>query len=228
MRNDLDKVLMTRRDTRRDDSIRKPRQRLSKDEIERAVENDDYEISPKPFRADAFNRERETYPRTHLLRRWLKTKVGQAWDEVYSELSQLPSMAGYSIREVLKHTVEEHPLFINGVPYDSSGRFPLGRYRGYDEFYVDEQGILRASPDNRYQFYRKCDPNVVKLEPMRELVRMNGIWFDVRYEPNPRPDWYSGWTKWNDRIIVRKKTLNSKELKAYQLSNTTASGRIDA
>jgi len=227
MRNDLNKVLMNHHDSRRDDRIRKPRQRFSKDEIERAIEDDDYETSPKPFRADAWNRERQTYPRVHVLQQWLKAKVGRLWDEVYSELSQVPPMGGYTITEVLKYTVEQHPMFINGVPYDSAGRFPLDGWGRYHQFYVDEQGILQMTNTPRIRYGRKCNPNVVELGPMHELVRMNGLWFDVAYKPNPRPEGYPRWATWADRIIADKKTLNAKELKKFGLSNTTASGKIE-
>lgn len=227
MRDDLHHVMTTHHDSRQDDRIRKPRRRLTKDEVIRAVEEDDYENSPKPFRADSWNRERHTYPNTRVLQNWLKKHVGQPWDAVFAELSQVPPMGGYTIHEVLEHLVEQHPQFINGVAYDSAGRWPLeGRY--WSSFYVDAHGMMQMAPAQKNTYRRKTDPNVVVLDPMHEFVRMNGLWFDVHYEPNPRPDYLGRWANWDDRRIVQKKTLNAKELKQHGLSNTTASGRIES
>jgi len=88
---------------------------------------------------------------------------------------------------------------------------------------VDTHGVLQLAPAQKYTYRRKTDPNVVVLDPMHEFERMNGIWFEVWYEPNPDTSRYAV-----KRLVTRKKTLNAKELKQHGLSNTTASGKIDS
>lgn len=97
-------------------------------------------------------RNKSKYLSDHLgpLRRFLRSKVGQSWNVVYSELCQRLDSSTMAGQHVLSHVwdyVERHVELIDGIPYSKPYWISRCRldvhYR--DKFYVHpETGILCA------------------------------------------------------------------------------------
>jgi hypothetical protein len=100
----------------------------------------------KPYR-------KTKYLSDHLgpLRRLLRSKVGQPWNQVHSELNRrldANTMAGRHVLDHVRGYVTEPVELIDGVPY-SRGGWRHGKIVGtgyHEEFYVHpETGILCAA-----------------------------------------------------------------------------------
>lgn len=115
--------------------------------------------------------------------RFLRSRVGTPWDEVYSDVRFHISQRSYldiRLLEHLKRRVEQNVRIVDGIVYDSIGNEVFG-YSGYDEFYVDEKGILRLAPTydcHRRKFYRRV-PNCP------DYVCIDEIWYEVTYNNFP-------------------------------------------
>lgn len=87
--------------------------------------------------------------------RFLRSRVGRPWDQVYSEMCAHIAVRSAVQKHVLDHVrqyVERNPIFIDGVPHEPCAAG--GRYRtvsGYHEgFYVCPQtGLLLAARSKR-------------------------------------------------------------------------------
>ena len=102
-------------------------------------------------------RKKTKYLSDHLgpLRRLLHSKVGQPWNDVYSELRQRLDRNTVTGLHVLSHLwdyVEQHVEMIDGVPYCKGNRHH-GRQLGTGyrhEFYIHpETGILSLAKKKR-------------------------------------------------------------------------------
>jgi hypothetical protein len=94
-------------------------------------------------------RQKTKYLSDHLnpIRRLLKSKVGQPWNQVHSELSRrldANTMTGRHVLDHVRNYVTEHVEFVDGVLYAKDGwrHRPL-RAGYYGQFYVHpETGLL--------------------------------------------------------------------------------------
>ena len=95
-------------------------------------------------------RKKTKYLSDHLgpLRRLLRSKVGQPWNDVYSELRQRLDRNTVTGLHVLSHLwdyVEQHVEMIDGVPYCKGTRHhgrQLGTGHRYEFYIHPETGIL--------------------------------------------------------------------------------------
>lgn len=89
--------------------------------------------------------------------RWLRSKVGEPWNDVYSELR-----AKFDTRTIAgKHIVEDHVLTSVQIGED------INDWRGSRYFIVRQDGILRLGDRNRWQKTYPKDPDADK-------TRVNG------------------------------------------------------
>ncbi|MBH8574037.1 hypothetical protein I8752_13590 [Nostocaceae cyanobacterium CENA369] len=126
------------------------------------------------------------------LRRFLRSKVGQPWNEVYSELCQRldPStMAGQHVIGHLWDFVERYVEMIGGELYSKSYRWyqiPLdGSYR--DRFYIHpETGILCAVKKlPRKQKQKQQQTDLVIVDDYHQYHKLNEIWYLISFEDFP-------------------------------------------
>ncbi len=103
-------------------------------------------------------------------KRWLDSKVGQPWDDIYSELTEKFRGGGIA----LSHVVDEHIL--SWVNYTGDVH-----YRRYDEYIVDDEGILRRNPEytpSKYRFRwsveRDQREQAVKWAGARKVIPRRG------------------------------------------------------
>lgn len=121
-----------------------------------------------------------------LLRRFLESRVGKVWDDVYSEIrshADYRSFKGHHLLEWLERTVELHAKFIDGDICDSRGVQLTGRWMG--EFYVHpEKGTLEVIKTNRWH---PPAPGQKVFEVDKKLYyKDNDIWYRVEMTLVPK------------------------------------------
>lgn len=136
------------------------------------------------------------------LRRFIRSRVGQRWDDVYSEISQhlrVDSAVQQHVRDHVEDFVSVRTRMIDGEIW-TTGRFghPTPVKGAWMEFYVDPRdGILRENPHrksiNAMHRERRAAENAKLMESSRslpggiELRKADGIWYQVELKPIPTP-----------------------------------------
>jgi hypothetical protein len=169
------------------------------------------------------------------LRRFLRANVGRQWDQVYSEMKEHLDDRKVTGRHVFEHVdmdVETHPLI------GDDGELYTTRYRGglnpIYEFYVDPRTGLLCWSDEKPPWRRRGKPaqevKHVRLSANTCYVKMNGIWYFLEYKTFKEsldggraaqttllrdvPE-----VSASPILVMRKKQLSHKELKATRLKN---------
>jgi hypothetical protein len=225
MRSDLHEVLIERprsgmrRKTARDS---KPKAR------EWTGSEDDFAHSYRPRR----QRDKHFDDLISPLRRWLRHQVGRPWDTVWSELCRGIDTRSVVGRHLLDHVRGEVSL---DCYYDVSRRRFVAKHvrRGHDlvdGLYVDPRhGLLcwrQPAPRRRTRRRMDLPADTRQITDTRFQLKRSGIWFEAevalllttpgsRVEPDIR--WYT-----SDYTIVRKRQLNSRELRDNGLTNDDA------
>lgn len=184
------------------------------------------------------------YLSDHLgpLRRFLRSKVGQPWNDVYSQLCQRldPStMAGQHVIDHVWDYVERYVEIIDGGFYSKP-------YQGYrtqldtsyrDQFYIHpETGILCATEKiPRKQKQKQEQTDIVIIDNYHQYQKLNEIWYLITFEDFPPPPTHyvtdvvkgiihRSAAMYRGRMIyaVRKQQCNKKEIRFIlnQLSKT--------
>jgi hypothetical protein len=123
------------------------------------------------------------------LRRYLERQVGRPWDKVYAEIAEnlrVDSTVQQHVREHLDDFVARRnptrPGWRPGCPWDQ-------------RFYVDpKDGLLKRTERHpAVKAARRAaepvpqPPERIVLAHDRELCRLRGIWYEVRFAPLPVP-----------------------------------------
>ena len=142
-------------------------------------------------------RKKTKYLSDHLspLRRFLRSHVGQPWNEVYSELCQQLDPTTIIGKHVIDHLwdyVERHVEIIEGIPrskpYWYYQRQLENSYR--DQFYIHpETGILCAAKKVPRKQKRSHPTNVVMIDDYHQYRKLNEIWYLITFE-NFQPTQY--------------------------------------
>lgn len=141
-------------------------------------------------------RNKSKYLSDHLgpLRRFLRSHIGQPWNDVYSELCQRLDSSTMAGQHVLSHVwdyVERHVELIDGIPYSKpyciSHRQLGSHYR--NQFYVHpETGILCAADKiPRKPKRTPSQTDVIILDDYRQYQKLNEIWYLITFEEFPPP-----------------------------------------
>lgn len=163
------------------------------------------------------------------LRRLLRSKVGQRWDDIYSELCQRLDRTTVTGQHVLDHLwdyVERHVVLIDGVPYRkiSSAYSQLAYWR--NEFYVHpDTGILCLVEKAAKEPPKKRDDLVV-IDSYHQYRKLNNLWYLITLQEFPlwqdvtdvvlktivKP-WHGKCEYGMEVYAVKKRQCNKKELK---------------
>lgn len=128
------------------------------------------------------------------LRRFLRSHVGQPWNEVYSQICQqidTSTMLGKHLLSHLWSDVELHVELIEGVLYGKSrwggSRYVLGCYR--DQLYVHpETGILcLIRPLDHKTQERESRQDILILDVDRHYRKIDEIWYLITFADFPPP-----------------------------------------
>lgn len=157
------------------------------------------------------------------LRRWLRSKVGQSWDIVYSEICQkieTRTLCGRHLLVHLEEMVEDRVRLIEGMPYSlKKGLDPIV-YWGRGEFYVHpETRILCQVPQQAPKTpIRRND--IVKIDATHQYrCNKEGVWFFLTLGWIPWSSERDVWDVWlNQKInsgtyVIHKRQCGKKEIK---------------
>lgn len=153
------------------------------------------------------------------LYKFLKKNADRPWADVWSEICEVCDSR--NVRG--KHLRDHVQSYVTGA----GGQESLGRWWRRNEFYVDDDGILRYNNDRRrYRYTPKLDPDKCKIGD-RLFERINNCWFEVWYEKEEKAR--KAWNYYLNRqeveyyytdVKVRQRQLSRRELRDLRLSNT--------
>jgi hypothetical protein len=138
-------------------------------------------------------RNKSKYLSDHLgpLRRFLRSRQGTPWNQVYSELCQRldhSTMTGQHVLDHVKNYVEEHVELINGIPYSKTHTWRSRLDWGRDRFYVHpETGKLCAATKTHHQSPTP-PPDYVTIDDYHQYRKINDIWYHITFENFPPVD----------------------------------------
>jgi hypothetical protein len=161
------------------------------------------------------------------LRRLLLSKVGQPWDDVYSELCRRLDTNTLTGRHVLFHVwgyVERHVVLIDGVPYAKGNlNYPLSGWRRFCLYVHPETGILCSATTAPADPPKKPD-DVVVIDAYHQYRKLDGVWYFITFqkrqagEPARKRKNAAGsepaWDDWYSQIYqIVKRQCGKKEIK---------------
>ena len=138
-------------------------------------------------------RNKSKYFSDHLgpLRRFLRSRVGQRWDDVYSDLCRrldTRTLAGQHVLSHLWDYVECHVELIDGIPHEKPvfGKGGPLNYFYRDQFYVHpETGILCIVEKKPRKQKRQPQTDLVEIDDCHQYRKLNEIWYLITLEELP-------------------------------------------
>jgi hypothetical protein len=131
------------------------------------------------------------------LRRFLRSRVGRPWDEVYSEICQRINRDSAVQLHVWQHLwdyVCKDAAEVDGRLVSSRDGRPLHGWPWAASFVVHPRtGALCLAPQDEQRFkrnnHRKAPPDYVPVDATHQYRRINGLWFEVELRPFPDGRW---------------------------------------
>jgi hypothetical protein len=170
--------------------------------------------------------------------RFLRSRVGRAWNEVNSEIRERVNLDSAVQLHIWQHVTQYvciKPIVSNGQLLNLSGR------RLHEMFYVDPAtGILRENTQRRWRRQSQRQPaDYIRIDRWNQYRKLNGIWYRVRLKPlpdEPTQEWDMIFKKLCSNIgrsnlveyygtygyAVEKRQLNTKEIAALRSGNSRA------
>jgi len=245
MRKDMHKVIITRPraggdggKSIPDKGYKKQLQQMGADELPKR------ESMKTPYRGNR----KEFTDLLGPLHRFLRSRCGQPWDKVYSEVCEHVNLNNNVQKHLLTHLdlyVEKNAKIVDGKLLLTSEGHSLA-----SEFYVHPKtGLLTENKEYRSQFfnwggYKK--PKLMVPHEKNENIqyhKINGVWYEVEIESlSDVSSWFvgdviltdfvcvNGWEKRNTLYStygklahsVSKRQLNSREIKKLKLNEKLA------
>jgi hypothetical protein len=173
MRNDMHKV------------IAEPGRRGGHDFVKNRVEidrDDDTQPTREGIRRKGSYDRKSRCHNYNPLRRYLASKVGQPWNDVFSDIcaaNDLRNKVQGDVREHLSWMVHQNVEVIDGQPFATDG------YRIWRDFWVHpETGVLMTVPKSaRRPWVRKTEWEQVTIDALTKYVKVDGIWYKVTFKP---------------------------------------------
>ncbi len=176
------------------------------------------------------------------LRRFLRSRLGKPWNNVYSEI-----MAGLNLNNAVQYHVWQHLIKLgevetntfmqgNTVMIGSGGEpRPVGSYSWQDEFYVHPKtGLLcvelkQPSITRKNRIKDNWDANryIDESNPLIQYHKINNLWYEIKLRPATKEEKAKGtfgsWVEvWNNKIgryINEWRSISSNSL-AEQIIGT--------
>ncbi len=124
--------------------------------------------------------------------RFLRSRVGQPWDDVHSEIAAQISCKSAVQKHVLDHLrdyVAENVRVVGKTIHHIEYRAGRLESRGMRlRFYVDPVSrrlCLAPLAPRKRRVVNGADPDRRVLSPRRELRRIGGVWFEIEIAPIP-------------------------------------------
>lgn len=116
------------------------------------------------------------------LRRYLASKVGQQWNDVFSDIcanNDLRNKVQGDLREHLTWTVHTNVEVVDGEPFATDG------YRIWRDFWVhpDTGALMKAPQWKRRRWVHKTEWEQIAIDSETKYVKVDGVWFKVTFKP---------------------------------------------
>lgn len=166
------------------------------------------------------------------LRRLLRSKVGQHWDDIYSELCQRldrKTVIGQHVFHHIWDIVERDIIMVDGVPYRKVRRkdtepTPFSHWRG--ALYIHPETGILCLAQNKSQLIPEKRDRIV-LDPNHCYQQIDQIWYFVTLREIPEGEivWdvvlknyikRSSWMGAIQQYAASKRQCNKKELKRIE------------
>jgi hypothetical protein len=175
------------------------------------------------------------------LRKFLQSRVGCLWNDVFSEICEnirITSAVQSHVRDHVDWEVEKNVTMIDGIPYDEKG------FKVYERFYVHpDTGVLCANMDRRrYRNKPYIKPYVEGKDANHQYHCIKNVWYEVELVPFPKTvkttyGWSNDFVKdalhkgsshrydcqrryGSEVYAISKRQLNGKEIKKLNLWET--------
>lgn len=119
------------------------------------------------------------------LRKFLRSRVGQSWNDVWSEICaslKADSVVQNHVRDHVGWDVEQDVIMVDGEPIHSTKDMGV-----YSLFYVNpDTGILCETPKNKRRKWAGYPKQYVPGEnDMHQYHIIDGVWYEVELAPFP-------------------------------------------
>lgn len=122
---------------------------------------------------------------------YLLSKVGQPWNDVYSEICKNlkhSSLQQSHIRDHIDDFVEKHVIIINGQPCYATGMggnygHPIEAYRREMMYVHPHTGILCKAPKRKRYRHKPTPKKFIKIDKETILKKIQGIWYSLGIVP---------------------------------------------
>ncbi|MBS2022106.1 MAG: hypothetical protein JST92_06820 [Deltaproteobacteria bacterium] len=163
------------------------------------------------------------------LERFLRSRVGSRWDDVYAEISEhlnVRNAVQQHVRDHLERMVEKIVVERGGVLWSHSRLWPMPVFDG--DLYVDPRtGVLRLQKPERVVARHPEPRELFEIDARTQWRVIDGLWFEIGFAPfPPRGEHYDVLErralKWDiaahrirgERVLaVRKRQLGKRELR---------------
>ena len=140
-----------------------------------------------------------------LMRRFLKSRRGRPWDEVYSEICQQAdyrSHSGHHLREWISYLVDQNCRIVDGEVCDERG---IKVAHWWNQFYVHpETKTLEYIEFRRYR-RKENEQTVFEMDGVFYHKHDDGIWYRVKFAPVPKQDRASVYIRGVNDVFVEQK-----------------------
>jgi hypothetical protein len=150
------------------------------------------------------------------LSRWLRSKVGQDWDDIYHELCQILDITTLSGKHILSHVwgyVERDVVLVDGIVCDRRYGRQLGS--GREELYVHPETRILCLANKVRKLPPKKPDDFLKIDDYHHYQKLDGIWylFELadREELEVIHQYYSRVKTW--KYTASKRQCNKKQIK---------------
>lgn len=118
------------------------------------------------------------------LKRWLRSQLGQPWDNVYSQLRQKIETRTLCGQHLLFHLwgfVERDVELINDVPYRRGQLHPLGYWR--DEFYIHPETKILCVARKPLKPKPQKPKGLIQIDSYHQYRQLDEIWYLISFKP---------------------------------------------
>ena len=149
------------------------------------------------------------------LSRWLRSKVGQDWDDIYHELCQILDITTLSGKHILSHVwgyVERDAVLVDGIVYDRQYRRQLGSRK--EELYVHPETRILCLANKVRKLPPKKPDDFLKIDDYHHYQKLDGIWYLFELadmEELEVTKYYSRVKTW--KYTTSKRQCNKKQIK---------------
>lgn len=182
MRRDMDKVIVERPRIGRN---RKNDQKGEGKRWQKSIINEDFGAKRESTARRRRTDHKELNEHLGPLKRFLRTRVGQHWDKVYSEIRSCIDPKSAVQMHILQHL--EWYVEVNTKQWEDGEITDTKGQTIYDEYFVHPvTKVLTKNPKygTRWAKYKKPEPKFIKMND-RSFMEIKGVWYEIGLKPMP-------------------------------------------